>query len=1113
MVATIVLLLLSIATVVAISIFESKQVDKTARMVAHTNRVLVHTESLLSSVKDNESGSRGYVLTGQKAFLDQVERSKKRTEEELKLLRSLTNDNLAQQKMIDSLSVHISNRIAFSDNNIFTYNKDGAGAAMEIVRTGKGRLLSEQVRRVVDSIRNTENLLLQQRKEENERKARELTGILSTAVIGILLLLGVFVQRIRTEYAEKRRTAAALANMNEELEERVEQRTNELSRSKQVLSDTFERITDAFVSFDNNWLFTYVNKKAGEIFNRRPEDLIGKNIWAVLPEAKDRPSFKALLQAMDTQQFVYLESHHPQYNLWLENHIYPSPGGVSVFIRDVTGKKKAEEELRSSEEKYRLLIERISDAFIALDKNWCYIYANKAVGDLVGRNPESLIGKNVWEEFPEAVGSATYDLFHKAMNEQQYVYNEDYFEPLDLWQENHVYPSPEGISVFIRDISDRKRAEEKIMKANRLYFFISQVNQMIVRTTDQETLFKEACRIAVDLGKFCMAWIGLVDERTQQVIPMVHAGQGSEYLSEIKPISIREIPEGMGPTGQAIRNGKYHICNDIESDPQMIPWKEAALGQGYRSSMALPIIKYGKVIGAFSFYAPKKNFFDKSEIALLEEATGDVSFALEVFEKEAMRKNAEQAVLESERRYQTLAEVSPVGIFHTDEVGNTTYVNPRWCQISGMTYADAMGNGWFNAVHEEDKERLRKGWEEATSKKEVSVSEYRFVRPNGSIAWVIGQAIPERDSEGTIVGYVGTTTDITERKKAEAEIEKNEKRFRNTLDKMLEGVQIYDYNWNCLYVNDAAIRQGPYSKERIQSATLLQNYPGIEHTGLFEIFEQCKADRLSRHIEYEFFFPGGNKSWFELSIQPNPEGLFILSVDISERKKAQEAMKETSEQLRQLTTHLLNIREEERKRIGREIHDELGQQLTAIKMDVAWIDKKTAPENEAFKTKLKNVITLLDGGNQSIRRILNELRPVILDDYGLLEALKWQAQQFTGNTGIPVIFKTTETQIKIAEEIATCVFRVFQEALTNITRYAKAGKVVVSLDIDDENILLNIEDNGSGFDMALTKTKKSFGILGMKERVVSLNGNFDLDSAVGKGTRIRISLPLTKQKT
>jgi len=1242
MVATIVLLLLSIATVVAISLFESKQVDNTAKLVAHTNEVLVHTERLLSSVKDNESGSRGYVLTGQKTFLDQVERSKKRTEEELLSLRLLTSGNPVTQQLIDSLSFHINNRMVFSENSIRTYDQKGADSAMQIVRLGRGRLLSEQVRRVADTIRNNENTLLLKHKEANEDKARNLTGILSSAVIGILLLLGVFVQRIRKEYIEKRKAAAELAKLNEELEDRVMQRTEELSRSKQVLSDTFERITDAFVSFDKNWLFTYVNKKAGELFNHPPADLIGKQIWSMFPETKDRASYQALHQAMETQQYIFLETNHPEHGLWFENHIYPSPGGLSVFIRDVTEKKRSEANLRSSEEKrrlimnsamdaiisidengvitswnpqsekifgwseqeitgqlltetiippkhraahqkgmahylktgegpvlnklieitaighsgkefpveltiipifhegkisftafirditerkkaekvireseekYRLLIERISDTFIALDKNWCYTYANKAIGTLTGRNPESLIGKNVWEEFPEAIGSATYELFHQAMREQRYIHNEDYFEPLDLWQENHVYPSPDGLSVFIKDVTERKKAEEKIMKANRLYFFISQVNQMIVRTTDQETLFKEACRIAVDLGKFSMAWIGLTDETSQLVMPVVYAGQDDEYLSKIKPISIKEVPEGMGPTGSAIREGKYHICNDIESDPQMIPWKEAALGRGYRSSMSLPIIKFGKVIGAFSFYAPVKDFFDETEIALLEEATGDVSFALEVFEKESMRKNAEQAVMESERRYQTLAEVSPVGIFHTDEHGNTTYVNPRWCQISGMTYDEAMGNGWFNAVHEEDKERLRKGWEEATKKKEVSISEYRFVRPNGSIAWVIGQAIPERDAEGRIVGYVGTTTDITERKKAEAEIEKSEKRFRNTMDKMLEGVQIYDYNWNCLYVNDAVTRQGPYSKEQIQSLTLMQNYPGIEDTELFRIFEQCKADKQSRHIEYEFVFPNGSKSWFELSIQPNPEGLFILSVDISERKKAQEVMKETSAQLRQLTAHLLNVREEERKRIGREIHDELGQQLTAIKMDVAWIDKKTAPENEAFKTKLKNVISLLDGGNQSIRRILNELRPVILDDYGLLEALKWQGQQFTKNTGIPITFKTTETQIKIAEEIATCVFRVFQEALTNITRYAKAGKVVISLDIDEDNVLLNIEDDGKGFDPELTKTKKSFGILGMKERVVSLNGNFNLVTAPGSGTKITISLPLNDHNT
>ncbi len=1121
-VAVIALLLLSITAVLFISISESRQVNQAARMVDHTEQVLIHTERLLLAIKDNESASRGFTLTGEKLFLEHLATSKKAAEQELATLRSLTAGNDDQQNLLDTLSFHIAQRIDYSDKTIDVYHSTGADAAIDTVRTGKGRELSADVRRVIDSIRNVESLLLAKRKEINEERTARLNYILAITVIAILALAGFFIQKLRSDFAERKKTAIRLAHMNEELEERVEKRTHELAESKNVLEQTFERITDSFVSFDQNWNFTYVNKKAGEIFNRRPADLVGKNIWTEFPDAKQRPSYTALLQAMETQQYTYLETHHTEQDLWFENYIYPSPDGVSVFfrnisekkraeqqlktseektrlimnsaldaiisideaglitfwnpqaeqtfgwsaeeitgksltdtiippqyremhqkgmelyrqtgkgpvlnkiieisavnrsgaefpieltiipvryngsvsfsafIRDISLRKKAEQEIRQSEEKYRLLIQRISDAFIAIDKNWCYTYANKAIGELTGRDPGSLIGKNVWEEFPQAVGSATYNLFHQAMKEQRYLHNEDYFEPLDLWQENHVYPSPDGISVFIKNITERKKAEEKILKANRLYFFISQVNQMIVRTTNQETLFKEACRIAVELGKFSLAWIGLVDEATESVVPVVYAGEENKYLSEIKPISIKDIPEGHGPTGQAIRNGQYYICNDIEADPAMDPWKDAALSRGYRSSMSLPIIKSGKVVGAFSFYAPVKNFFDDSEIALLEEATGDVAFALEVFEKEEMRRKAEQGIVESERRYHTLAEVSPVGIFHTDAAGSTTYVNPRWCQISGITYEKAMGNGWFEAVHPDDRDMLRRNWEEATRHQQVSVSEYRFVRPNGSTAWVIGQAIPERDADGAIVGYVGTTTDITDRKLAEKEME------------------------------------------------------------------------------------------------------------------------ESSQKLRQLTTHLLNIREEERKRIGREIHDELGQQLTAIKMDISWIAKKTDPSQEAFKTKLQNVIALLDGGNQSIRRILNELRPVILDDYGLLEALRWQAQQFTANTHIPVAMTASESDMKIPEEISTCIFRIFQEALTNITRYAKATQVKVSLDIDSDSVLLNIEDNGLGFDTELTKTKKSFGILGMKERVASLNGRFDLSSVPGNGTRISIHIPITQKTT
>ncbi len=1004
-VAVIALLLLSITAVLFISISESRQVNQAARMVDHTEQVLIHTERLLLAIKDNESASRGFTLTGEKLFLEHLATSKKAAEQELATLRSLTAGNDDQQNLLDTLSFHIAQRIDYSDKTIDVYHSTGADAAIDTVRTGKGRELSADVRRVIDSIRNVESLLLAKRKEINEERTARLNYILAITVIAILALAGFFIQKLRSDFAERKKTAIRLAHMNEELEERVEKRTHELAESKNVLEQTFERITDSFVSFDQNWNFTYVNKKAGEIFNRRPADLVGKNIWTEFPDAKQRPSYKALLQAMETQQYTYLETHHPEQDLWFENYIYPSPDGVSVFFRNISEKKRAEQQLKTSEEKTRLIMNSALDAIISIDEAGLITFWNPQAEQTFGWSAEEITGKSLTDTI---IPPQYREMHQKGMElyrqtgkgpvlnkiiEISAVNRSGAEFPIELTIIPVRYNGSVSFSAFIRDISLRKKAEEKILKANRLYFFISQVNQMIVRATNQETLFKEACRIAVELGKFSLAWIGLVDEATESVVPVVYAGEENKYLSEIKPISIKDIPEGHGPTGQAIRNGQYYICNDIEADPAMDPWKDAALSRGYRSSMSLPIIKSGKVVGAFSFYAPVKNFFDDSEIALLEEATGDVAFALEVFEKEEMRRKAEQGIVESERRYHTLAEVSPVGIFHTDAAGSTTYVNPRWCQISGITYEKAMGNGWFEAVHPDDRDMLRRNWEEATRHQQVSVSEYRFVRPNGSTAWVIGQAIPERDADGAIVGYVGTTTDITDRKLAEKEME------------------------------------------------------------------------------------------------------------------------ESSQKLRQLTTHLLNIREEERKRIGREIHDELGQQLTAIKMDISWIAKKTDPSQEAFKTKLQNVIALLDGGNQSIRRILNELRPVILDDYGLLEALRWQAQQFTANTHIPVAMTASESDMKIPEEISTCIFRVFQEALTNITRYAKATQVKVSLDIDSDSVLLNIEDNGLGFDTELTKTKKSFGILGMKERVASLNGRFDLSSVPGNGTRISIHIPITQKTT
>ena len=336
-------------------------------------------------------------------------------------------------------------------------------------------------------------------------------------------------------------------------------------------------------------------------------------------------------------------------------------------------------------------------------------------------------------------------------------------------------PEIGGIIINLRDITRAKVAEEKITKISRLYLFLSQINQMIVRTTDEETLFKEACHIAIDPGLFRMAWIGILNGATGILEPVMHDGIDRNYLAAITVKADKTVPEGRGPSGTALVDGASDFCNDVATDPRMEPWRALALERGYHSMIAIPLRKFGQVIGAFSLYADVINFFDTEEIVLLEKAASDISFALEIVENERQRKRAETALLESRNKYQTLTEISPVGIFHTNQSGLTTYVNPRWCEISGVKSEDALGNGWLAAVHPADRDQIIQGWKQATEALQPSWSQYRFVQPDGRVSWVIGQAAPEKNAQNQVSGYVGTITDISPQKMAEEKLinEKN----------------------------------------------------------------------------------------------------------------------------------------------------------------------------------------------------------------------------------------------------------------------------------------------------------------------------------------------------
>jgi signal transduction histidine kinase len=254
-----------------------------------------------------------------------------------------------------------------------------------------------------------------------------------------------------------------------------------------------------------------------------------------------------------------------------------------------------------------------------------------------------------------------------------------------------------------------------------------------------------------------------------------------------------------------------------------------------------------------------------------------------------------------------------------------------------------------------------------------------------------------------------------------------------------------------------------------------------------------------------------------INFEGRPATLNVVT-DISDRKQAKEELKISHQQLRALATRLQQIREEERAMIAREIHDEMGGGLTGLKMDLSWLLRKVGDadpgeERVALMDKIQTANALIDQMIHVVRRISTDLRPSILDDLGLIAALEWQLSELTSRTEIPHEFATTCEYVNMEEDTAVAVFRIFQEALTNIVRHSRATKVVVDLRegerslFGDESFVLEIRDNGRGITEEEILNLESLGLLGMKERVLAFGGELSIRGESGGGTVLVLKIP------
>ncbi len=463
-------------------------------------------------------------------------------------------------------------------------------------------------------------------------------------------------------------------------------------------------------------------------------------------------------------------------------------------------------------------------------------------------------------------------------------------------------------------------------------------------------------------------------------------------------------------------------------------------------------------------------------------------------------------------------------------------------RLSGWSEDEVRGRKVAEIVKPAYKEAFQSVIVKELLKNESWEGETTFQKKTGELATVLVSAAIIKAGNGKMKGVVAIVRDISAQKQLEQQLKKfNSELGKQVEDRTLEVQKVvsqllasekkykllFEHNplpmWmmtmpdmDITDVNDAAIHHYGYTRQAFLKLNLRDIHPPSDVNTFVRYMQENTSGYYSAGVWRQH---KQNRSIIFVEIYTYSMRLdgrdirLILSHDITQKVEVEKKLKQSLEQVRMLSGYLQQVREEERKNIAREIHDELGQQLTVLKMDVAWTIKKMQPTDQMMLNRLSGLVETIDATMKSVRRICAELRPALLDDLGLIAAMEWQAREFEKNTGVVMEIELPAGIPELPPETKTGLFRIFQESLTNIARHAEARQVKVSFRENNGLLILNIEDNGRGFDMAILNQKSTLGILGMEERSLMMGGKYVIESKPGEGTTVKVTVPAEKKNT
>jgi len=751
--------------------------------------------------------------------------------------------------------------------------------------------------------------------------------------------------------------------------------------------------------------------------------------------------------------------------------------GISVFGKDITERKRADELLRESEQRFRTTFENAGVGMALVDMQGHPVKSNSALREMLGYSEEEL-SRMAFTEFT-----------HPDDRDLDWgLYSELAAGKRDKYEIEKRYLKKGGGVVWgqliVSLVKDRN---------GRPIYALGMVQDVTARKLGEEEL--RLTRYSVEHASDAIFWI---DPQGHIVFANEAACRSlGRSREELLSLSIPDID----PLVPKKVWGRF--WEEVKGRGSMIFETQHQAKQG----RMFPV----EVTANYLEFGGKEYSF---------------AFARDITE----RSRAKEALRASESRYRFLFENNVAAIIRATLDGRIVDCNGPAARILGYESPQELLGLNMRDIHC-DPEKRAELIARLQAVRALSGVELRLWHKDGRPLWIVANlTLTVADDKGETFAQ-GTLIDITERKQAEEALRQSDQRYKDFISHSHEGVWRLEIeppipiNLPEEEILTRLLQDGYIAECNLAFARNLGFSTPEEIVGLRfrELVSASDKDRLesyrssirgglgSRTVEFRGRDRAGNLRHFlrtEIPIVEN--GMFVrawgITRDVTELKQAEEEQQRSLEQLRALAARLQKVREEERTKVAREIHDELGQALTAIMIDVSSLSHELPVDK---KQQSESTLKLVEETIQSVRRISTELRPVILDAVGLVAAIEWAGEEFEARTGTKCHLDLPMDKGVIDPECATALFRIFQETLTNVARHANATEINVRMAKEDGKLILEVHDNGKGVSEEQLSSGSSLGILGMRERALLLGGELTITGDPGKGTTVRVRIPET----